>query len=244
VRRLRAAAPDAPALAVHAGLVSYAEAWDWQRRLVELRAQDAIGDVLLTLEHPKVFTAGKTADLSHVLWDAAERAARGIELHEVDRGGDVTYHGPGQLVGYPVLRLDTSKGVVGYVRALEEVCVRTAADLGIEAAPVPGLTGVWVGDRKLVAIGVRISSRGVTSHGFAFNVTTDLHDFDGIVPCGISDRGVCSLASLGVTIDADEVRNRLLDHFADLFGCTVETGARADLDRLLARTDPTRTVAP
>lgn len=222
VRILRACAPDDPVLGVHAGVVPYARAWDWQRELVARRASDAIGDVLLTLEHPKVFTAGKTADLSHVLWNAAERASRGIELHEVDRGGDVTYHGPGQLVAYPILRLAGLRGVVDYVRALEEVCVRVAADHGVSARPVPGYTGVWVGDRKLVAIGVRVSSKGITSHGLAFNVTTDLNDFAGIVPCGISDRGVCSLESLGVDATVEDVLARLRRHLADVLGCTVE----------------------
>jgi lipoyl(octanoyl) transferase len=228
---LRASSPDEPVLGVHAGLVPYATAWAWQRDLVERRAADTIGDVLLTLEHPKVFTAGKTADLTHILWDPAERASRGIELHEVDRGGDVTYHGPGQLVAYPILRLAGLRGVVDYVRALEEVCVRVAADHGIAARPVAGYTGVWVGDRKLVAIGVRVSSRGITSHGLAFNVTTDLGDFDGIVPCGIADRGVCSLGSLGVETTVDEVLGSLRHHLGDVLGCTVE---ETDPDALLA----------
>jgi lipoyl(octanoyl) transferase len=232
------AAAETPVLGVHAGLVAYDDAWRWQRRLAERRAADEIGDVLLTLEHPKVFTAGKTADLGHVLWTASERASRGIELHEVDRGGDVTYHGPGQLVGYPILRLEMSRGVVGYVRALEAICIRTAADYGIEARPVKGLTGVWVGDEKLAAIGVRVSSRGVTSHGFAFNVSTDLADFGGIVPCGIPDRGVCSLESLGVATSIPEVLGRIRLHAGEVLGCTVEPGEKEDLDELLA--EPSR----
>jgi lipoyl(octanoyl) transferase len=231
-------AADEPVVAVHAGLIPYGEAWDLQRRLVARRAEDAIGDVLLTLEHPKVFTAGKTADLDHVLWDATERASRGIELHEVDRGGDVTYHGPGQLVGYPILRLQTSRGVVGYVRALEEILVRTAADFGVRAEPVRGYTGVWVGRDKLAAIGVRVSAKGVTSHGFAFNVATDLGDFAGIVPCGIEDRGVCSLASLGVETTVHEVRARLRVHVGEVLRCTVEEAATTVLDEMLA--EPTR----
>lgn len=222
-RSLRSASPDEPVLGVHAGLVDYATAWDWQRTLVARRAGDAAPDTLLTLEHPRVFTAGKSADLDHLLWDEEERASRGVAFHEVDRGGDVTYHGPGQLVAYPVVRLEGLRGVVDYVRALEDVCVRVAGDHGIDARPVPGLTGVWVDDHKLVAIGVRVSSRGVTSHGLAFNVTTDLRDFDGIVPCGIADRGVCSLESLGVETTVEDVLVRLHRHFGDVFGCTVET---------------------
>ncbi|HEX2026681.1 MAG TPA: lipoyl(octanoyl) transferase LipB [Nitriliruptorales bacterium] len=219
--RLLRAAPEEPVLAVHAGVVPYADAWRWQRDLVPRRARGDVGDVLLTLEHTKVFTAGSSADPAHVLWDAAERASRGVELFEVDRGGDVTYHGPGQLVAYPVMQLAGIRTVVSYVRALEEVCVRTAADFGVQARPVPGSTGVWVGDDKLVAIGVRVSSRGVTSHGLAFNVTTDLADFGGIVPCGIADRGVCSLRSLGVAADVADVVMRLRARLADVFGCVV-----------------------
>lgn len=219
--QLRSAPPGEPVLAVHAGLLPYAAAWDRQRDLAERRARDAVDDILLTLEHPKVYTAGKTADLSHLLWDEAERAARGIEFYEVDRGGDVTYHGPGQLVGYPILRLASIRGVVDYVRALERVCVAIAADFGVDAAPLDGYPGVWVGDAKLVAIGARVSSRGVTSHGFAFNVTTDLADFDGIVPCGIEGKGVCSLQSLGVRTTVAEVLARLRVRFGEMFGCEV-----------------------
>jgi lipoyl(octanoyl) transferase len=228
------AEPDGPLLGVHAGLVPYAEAWDLQRDLVARRADGRVGDVLLSLEHPRVYTLGKTADRTHVLWDETERAARGIDLHEVDRGGDVTYHGPGQLVVYPVLRLAGIRGVVDYVRGLERVCVATAADFGVAARPVEGYTGVWVGDEKLAAIGVRVSSRGITSHGLAFNVTTDLDDFAGIVPCGIADRGVCSLASLGVETSVEEVLARLRTRFGEVLGGTVVDGSLADLGPLPA----------
>ncbi len=215
----RAAGRGEPVAAVHAGLLPYGAAWELQRDLVRRRAADGLADVLLTLEHPPVFTAGKSWKREHVLWDEVERATRGIEFHEVDRGGDVTYHGPGQLVGYPVLKLTGLRGVVDYVRALEEVCIRTAADFGVAARPVKGYTGVWVGDHKLVAIGVRVSSRGVTNHGFAFNVTTDLSHFHGIVPCGIEGRGVCSLRSLGVAATVHDVVARLRRHFAAVFDC-------------------------
>lgn len=233
--RLLRATPEEPVLAMHAGVVPYADAWRWQRDLVPRRARGEVGDVLLTLEHPKVFTAGTSAEPAHVLWDATERASRGIELFEVDRGGDVTYHGPGQLVAYPVVQLAGIRTVVSYVRALEEVCVRTAADFGVRARAVRGATGVWVGDDKLVAIGVRVSSRGVTSHGLAFNATTDLADFGGIVPCGIADRGVCSLRSLGVAGDVADVAARLRVRFADVFGCAVLDAS----DELGLRHDPT-----
>lgn len=231
---LRASAPDEPLLAVHAGMVPYATAWAWQRDLATRRADDELTDILLTLEHPPVFTLGRSADASHVLWDAEERESRGVELHEVDRGGDVTYHGPGQLVAYPIMRLAGIRNVVGYVRALEEICVRTVADFGVDAAPVEGYPGVWVGERKLVAIGARVSSRGVTSHGFALNVHTDLAAFSGIVPCGIPDRGVCSLATLGVATTMDEVLGRLHVHAGEVLGCTVVHGDLADLGGLPA----------
>lgn len=218
---LRTAPPDDPVLAVHAGLFPYHIAWGWQRDLVARRAAGDIPDVLLTLEHTPVFTAGKSADPDHILWDEDERTRRGIELHEVDRGGDVTYHGPGQLVAYPIIELAGIRNVVDYVHALEETCVRVAADLGVEAAPIEGFPGVWVGDEKLVAIGARVT-RGVTMHGLAFNVTTDLSDFEGIVPCGIPDRGVCSLRSLGVPTTVSDVLPRFRARFGEVFGCTVE----------------------
>lgn len=237
---VRAAPHGEPVLAVHAGLVSYAAAWEWQRDLVTRRARDEIPDVVLTLEHPKVFTAGRRADLRHVLWSEEERAARGVELHRVDRGGDVTYHGPGQLVGYPILRLSGIRRTVEYVRALEDLCVRTATDFGVGARGVPGLTGVWVDDDKLVAIGVHVNSRAVTSHGFAFNVTTDLGDFGGIVPCGIVEKGVCSLMSLGVQTTVDDVLVRLQVHLGEVLGCTVKEADITDLG--LLRGDPARSL--
>jgi lipoyl(octanoyl) transferase len=220
----------APVRVVRAGTVGYLDAWDLQRRLVARRQADTAGDVLVLLEHPPVYTLGSRADRTHVLLDEAELAVRGIEVVQVDRGGDVTYHGPGQLVGYPVLKLASVRGVVDYVRALEEVLIRTAAAFGVTAERSSGLTGVWVGDRKLAAIGVRVASRGVTSHGFALNVTTDLHDFDGIVPCGIPDRGVCSLASLGVDVTVDQVAVAAEAAVADVFGATLETARLVDVD--------------
>jgi lipoyl(octanoyl) transferase len=218
--RLRAQ-PEAPLVVVRAGMVPYLTAWGWQRSLVERRQHDEVDDVLLLLEHPRVYTLGKRADRSNVLLDDATLAARGIEVVEVDRGGDVTYHGPGQLVGYPILRLEGTP-VVDYVRALEELLIRTLATYGVTGTRSPGYTGVWVGAEKVAAIGVRVAAGGVTSHGFALNVTSDLDDFGGIVPCGIADRGVCSLASLGVDTSVDEVCGRVADAAADLLGATLE----------------------
>lgn len=228
--RMRAE-PAATMLAVDAGVLAYGEAWAWQRELVERRTAGGIGDVLITLEHPAVYTHGRRADPVNLVYDAAERAARGIELFEVDRGGDFTYHGPGQLVGYPIVQLASIRGVVDYVRALEEVCIRVAGSYGLDAGRVEGLTGVWIGDEKLVAIGVRVSARGVTQHGFAMNVTTDLDDFSGIVPCGIADRGVCSLRSLGVDTTMAEARDRVRREFGLLFGVTLQTTSPDDLGR-------------
>ncbi|MFN2555731.1 MAG: lipoyl(octanoyl) transferase LipB [Nitriliruptorales bacterium] len=225
----RAASPSEPVLTLHPGLVAYAEAWEWQRNLVARRARDEIVDVLLTLEHPRVITAGRRAEPGHLLWSEEERASRGVEFHRVDRGGDMTYHGPGQLVGYPVLHLTGIRRTVEYVRALEDLCMLTAADFGVDARRVDGLTGVWVGDDKLAAIGVHVNSRAVTRHGFAFNVTTDLADFRGIVPCGLADKGVCSLQSLGVDTTVEDVLARLRVHAEQVFDCTVKEADLADL---------------
>jgi lipoyl(octanoyl) transferase len=179
------------------GLVPYAEGLAVQEELVERRRAGAIPDQLLLLQHPHVITLGSSSDGNHVLLDAAERALLGIELFETGRGGDVTYHGPGQLVGYPILDLKPDrKDVHAYVRDLEEGLIRAVAEFGIDGRRQPGLTGVWVGEEKLAAIGVRVSSGWITSHGFALNVSTDLGFFDAIVPCGIRDHGVTSMGRL------------------------------------------------
>ena len=202
------------------GSVAYADALDLQRSLVEQRRQNQIDDQLLFVEHPPVLTVGVRGDggRSHILAPPDALAARGIEVHETGRGGDITYHGPGQIVGYPIVDLKPDRcDVHKYVRDLEEVLIRTAADYGIDAGRVEGLTGVWVGDEKLAAIGVRIA-RWVTSHGFAFNVTTDLDGFRLIVPCGIADRGVTSLARLlARSPDVEEVQDRIAAHFCRVF---------------------------
>src|SRR5207249_2103415 len=203
------------------GRVLYLEALALQRKLVEQRRSGAIDDVLLLLEHPHVITLGVRGDggRAHILAGADALAARGVEVHETGRGGDVTYHGPGQIVGYPILDLKPDRcDVHRYVRDLEDVLIRTAADFGIGAQRVPGLTGVWVGREKLAAIGVRLS-RWITSHGFALNVSTDLEYFNLIVPCGIADRGVTSVERLlGRHVARQEVEDRLVVHFGDVFG--------------------------
>ena len=220
---------DAPLTVVRAGQVAYGTAWAWQRELVERRQDDAVGDILLLLEHPPVYTAGRRAEDANLLFDDAERTARGIELFRVDRGGDFTYHGPGQLVGYPILRLDGPR-VVDHVRALEQVGIDVAASYGIEAGRIDGMSGVWVRSEKLMAIGVRVSSGYVTQHGMAFNVDPDMTHFTGIVPCGIDEKGVCSLASLGVAASVDEVAGRYAQAFVEVYGGTVEEAGLAELD--------------
>ncbi len=204
----------------------YGEALALQRALVEDRRADRIPDTLLLVEHPHVLTLGVRGDggRSHILATADALASRGVEIHETGRGGDITYHGPGQLVGYPIIDLKPDRcDVHRYVRDLEDVLIRTASDYGVLAQRVDGLTGVWVGREKLAAIGVRIA-RWITSHGFALNVTTNLDYFTLIVPCGIADRGVTSLALLtGRAIDPAEVASRTAEHFANIFNLKVLT---------------------
>lgn len=203
------------------GLIHYADALALQRSLVAERQAGRVDDVLLLVEHPPVLTLGVRGDggRAHVVATPDALAARGVEIFEAGRGGDVTYHGPGQIVGYPIIDLNPDRrDVHRYVRDVEEVLIRVADDFGIEAVREPGLTGVWVGREKLAAIGVRIS-RWVTSHGFALNVTTNLDDFGLIVPCGIADRGVTSLASkLGRAPAMTEIEDRFVEHFAAVFG--------------------------
>jgi lipoyl(octanoyl) transferase len=201
------------------GLVPYADGLELQRRLVEDRKADRIPDTLLLLQHPHVLTIGVKKDgRSHILASPDRLASLGVDVFETGRGGDVTYHGPGQLVGYPILDLNPDRrDVHRYVRDLEEVMIRVCAEYGLEAGRVKGFSGAWVLDEKIGAIGVRIS-RWVTSHGFAFNVTTDVDFFNLIVPCGIADKGVTSLASkLGRAPGMTEVEDRLVSQFAAVF---------------------------
>ncbi len=203
------------------GTVPYAEALELQKELVEARKTGAIPDQLLLLQHPPVITLGVKArsDRSHVLATEESLDEQGVELFETGRGGDVTYHGPGQLVGYPILDLRPDRcDVHRYVRDLEAALILVAESFGIQAGRVPGLTGVWVGNDKLAAIGVRIS-RWITSHGFAFNVGTDLSHFDLIVPCGITDRGVTSLdVLLGRAAPMVAVEEAAIAAMASVFG--------------------------
>jgi len=201
------------------GLVPYGEALERQKALVEERRAARVPNLLLLLQHPAVITLGVRRDSrSHVMATEGELAMQGIEVHETGRGGDVTYHGPGQIVGYPILDLRPDRcDVHRYVRDLEEVMIRVCADYGVAAHRVEGLSGAWVGTEKIGAIGVRIS-RWITSHGFAFNVNTRLEDFQLIVPCGIADRGVTSLGKLlGEEPSIAEVEDRVIRRFAEVF---------------------------
>jgi lipoyl(octanoyl) transferase len=202
------------------GLISYAEGLELQQALVAQRVADQIDDVLLLLQHPNVLTLGVKAGQSrqHVLATPARLAELGVEVCETGRGGDVTCHGPGQIVGYPIISLKPDRcDVHQYVRDLEECMIRVAADYGFTAGRIQGMTGAWIGAEKIGAIGVRIQ-RWVTSHGFAFNVNTDLDLFKLIVPCGISDRGVTSLRRLtGREIPIPDVEDRFVEHFRQIF---------------------------
>jgi lipoic acid synthetase len=201
------------------GRMAYREAWDLQRAFHEGRASGRTGDdYLLALEHPHTYTVGRGGDAGHVLASPEQLSRLGAEVHHVDRGGDVTYHGPGQLVGYPIVHLGERPDVVAYVRRLERVLVLTLGDLGIEAWAEPGYTGVWTAQGKVAAIGVR-NARGVTMHGFALNVSTDLGYFSHIVPCGIADRPVASVSGLaGRRVSIEEAVEVLVPRFVEVFG--------------------------
>lgn len=206
--------------------IPYRDAWELQNYLAEQRGRDKIPDRLLLLEHPHIYTLGSSGREQNLLWTPEERTRRGVDVLRVDRGGDVTYHGPGQLVGYPIIRLQRGDSlrtnVMGYVRQLETVVIRTLADYGISGRAIPGLTGVWAdtpqGEEKVCAIGVKVTTRAVTKHGFALNLNTNLEYFSGIIPCGIQDKGVTTLARLvGAPVNEAGVVERIVFHFGQVF---------------------------
>jgi lipoyl(octanoyl) transferase len=200
------------------GRVPYARALELQAELVGQRKSGCAADHLLLLEHPHVITLGRNGQMSNLLASSEVLERSGVTFHGADRGGDITYHGPGQLVGYPILDLREWKRDVGaYVRAIEQVLIDTLAEFGIAAGRVSGCTGVWVDGAKIAAIGVHLS-RWVSSHGFALNVNTDLSYFQYIVPCGLT-KPVTSMAQLGVQTTLEEVSQRLAGHFASVFDC-------------------------
>src|ERR1700730_6057280 len=242
-------------LTVDLGLVGYAEAYALQRRVVAARKANAIGDVLLLCEHPHVITQGRNGKREHLLAGENVLRQKGVEFHETSRGGDITYHGPGQIVGYPILNLAAiRRDVVWYVRMLEEVMIRASGDFGVRATREAGKTGVWVAAtgtdspqssqsgteaaEKLGAIGVHIS-RWVTSHGFAYNVSTDLRYFELIVPCGIADRKATSLEKiLGRRVDEKEAVQPVVRNFGEVFGLEMRETSRADLLAHLQAQEP------
>ena len=243
------------AFQIDLGLIGYAEALELQKRLVAARKAEAIEDVLLFCEHPHVITQGRNGKREHLLASEHVLRQKGVEFFETSRGGDITYHGPGQIVGYPILNLAAiRRDVVWYVRTLEEAMIRATADFGIAAGREPGKAGVWVASssshespvtshfvplatrhaplatsEKLAAIGVHIS-RWVTSHGFAYNVSTDLRFFDLIVPCGIADRKATSLEKLlRRRLETEEVTPRIAKHLAELFGLELKELPKKEL---------------
>jgi lipoyl(octanoyl) transferase len=202
---------------LYLGRVEYGEALCLQQELVALRTAGRIGNVLLLLEHPPVLTLGRNASRSNILASDEILAARGVTLHEINRGGDVTYHGPGQLVGYPIFDLGPTPDVGLYLRNLEGCLIDVLADFGIAAGRLSGYTGVWIGDRKIVAIGVKVS-QGVTTHGFALNVSTDLSLFTHILACGIPNKGVTSMAlELGAAPPMTAVEDAVVAQFSERF---------------------------
>jgi lipoyl(octanoyl) transferase len=219
---------------VDLGLIGYAEAWALQKRVVAARKSAAIEDVLLLCQHPHVITQGRSGKRENLLASEHILKQKGVEFHATDRGGDITYHGPGQIVGYPILNLGAiRRDVVWYVRMLEETMIRATAEFGIAAERIAGKTGIWVGsggaEEKLAAIGVHIS-RWVTSHGFAYNVSTDLRFFDLIVPCGIADRKATSLDKLlGRSVQPNEVTPRIANHLGEVFGLEMKEASRLEL---------------
>jgi lipoyl(octanoyl) transferase len=224
-------------LVCRAGTVEYDEAWKLQAELAETRGQDRIPDVLLLLQHPHTYTLGRRGTEQNILLSSAELRRRGIAVYRVDRGGDVTYHGPGQLVGYPILKLPAERlDYVRYIRDLELALLSAVRDLGIEAHLQEGFSGIWMGDEKLCAIGVKIDARGVTSHGFAINVNVDLGYFAHIVPCGIKDKGVTSLARIeGKRVSMARVEEAAIRHLSRYFSIEASRNVRrGTLSRLLS----------
>jgi lipoyl(octanoyl) transferase len=215
-----------PVRACWLGSTRYREAWDLQAEIVSAIRDGHAPDTLLLLEHPHVFTMGKAASPDHVLWDEGERSRRDVEVIWSDRGGEATYHGPGQLVGYPILDLaHFDLTIPAYLQKLEQSLIDYLHELGIEAEPgEPGLTGVWSQGEKVAAIGIKLN-RSVVSHGFALNLTTDLGYFDGIVPCGHADKRPTSVEALtGVRVNTEDAARDYARHFAGVFGASAEWG--------------------
>jgi lipoyl(octanoyl) transferase len=210
--------------AVNLGCTDYKECWDLQQQLLERRLAEEVGDLLLLTEHDHVYTIGKSGDDNHLLASREDLRSDGVAVYHNDRGGDITYHGPGQVVGYPILDLKNYYlDLHRYLRDIEEVIIRTLIHYGVNGVRDSAYTGVWVGNDKICAIGVK-TSRWVTMHGFAFNINTNLSYFSKIVPCGILGKGVTSLAQVfGHEVDMNEVSHRLVESFGEVFGAEVRS---------------------
>ena len=196
----------------------YQETWDFQKELSNKRQKGEVADSLILVEHPHVYTLGKNAQESNLIAESAFLKNKGVEVVNVDRGGDITYHGPGQIVGYPIFNLhDLNMGVKKYVGLVEDFIIETCAEFGIKSQRIDGMTGVWVGTNKIAAIGIRVS-RWTTYHGFALNVETDLSLFSGIIPCGIVDKGVTRMIDLNPEAKIDVVKKVVVDKFQKIFG--------------------------
>lgn len=200
------------------GFIDYKEAWDLQKITHQQRVENKIDDVIFLLEHPNTYTLGKTADKKNLIGNEKYLSDNKISVYDIDRGGDITYHGPGQIVGYPIINLtnwqqDTHK----YLRSLEEVIINVCKDYDLQGQRINGLTGVWINDRKIAAIGIKVS-RWITMHGFAFNINTDLKLFNGIIPCGITDKAVTSLKQeLEIEVPIIEVKEKIIHRFNNIF---------------------------
>ncbi|MGE5363900.1 MAG: lipoyl(octanoyl) transferase LipB [Bacteroidota bacterium] len=217
------------------GMIDYDTAWKLQKHLFEERHRGNVNDTLLLLEHPHTYTLGKTADKSNLTCTPEYLREKGISVFDIDRGGDITYHGPGQIVGYPVINLNEWHADAHlYLRSLEEVIIRTLGQYGLKTGRIEGLTGVWIENRKIAAIGIKIS-RWITMHGFALNVSTDLDYFGGIIPCGIRDKEVTSLnKELQRDITVENVKEKLLDNFKHIFSYDRIACSTADVKNRIA----------
>lgn len=218
------------------GLIDYQEAWDLQKEFHQQRSDDNISDIIFLLEHPNTYTLGKTAHKENLIGDQKFLTQNNISVYEIDRGGDITYHGPGQLVGYPIINLNEwQKDTHKYLRSLEDVIINVCNDYGLKAGRIEHLTGVWIDERKIAAIGIRVS-RWITMHGFAFNINTDLKLFNGIIPCGITDKAVTSLnKELSINeISISIIKDKVIKHFKNIFNYdTVEFRTKDEILNLV-----------
>ena len=224
------------------GKTRYADAWKLQQQLFELRRRGGSGDLLVLNEHEHVYTIGKAGDDNHLLASDEELRREGVDVFHIDRGGDITYHGPGQLVGYPILDLNVyGADIHRYLRSLEEVLIRALKDFGIAGEREEGMTGVWVKGEKIAALGVKVS-RWITMHGFALNVNTDLGKFGRIIPCGIFHKGVTSMQRLlGASVSMTDVERSVAEAFAEVFACRMTAMSAEKLHALVSLAAPAET---